>query len=145
MLRMLCDVEFVCFGILAILFCVPCIQCIGLCFAHSRDSAVHIHSTKLIESPKVLGMGSSAAQKTEPGAGLFHAQVLKRTLQLGTVTGLVIGGAMAVGAGALPSVFSSDAQVVGMARSERFASALDACSCCVLLLLLLFVGRTRDA
>lgn len=64
----------------------------------------------------------------QSGAGLFHTQVLKRTLQLGTVTGLVIGGAMAVGAGALPSVFSSDAQVVGMARRERRASVLDACS-----------------
>jgi Na+-driven multidrug efflux pump len=109
---------------------------------------VHIHSSSLVKVAHPVYRHRFRVQRGSLTWCLpSYTQVLKRTLQLGTVTGLVIGGAMAIGASALPSVFSSDAQVVGMARSERFASALDACSCRVLplLLLLLSVGRTLDA
>lgn len=43
-------------------------------------------------------------------------EVIKRTLQLGSITGLVIGTAMVIGAAALPSVFTSDPQVIAMAQ-----------------------------
>jgi hypothetical protein len=76
--------------------------------------------------------------------------VIKRTLQLGTITGLVIGGTMAVGATALPSVFSSDAQVIAMARRKHLAmrSVLDAAlptspPCCSRVQL--FVAVCKDA